>query len=67
MIVIVCNCINKYLFYIPFISFETVVITRDCSSKWPYVHAKSGLHKLLGADAFFCQESLYVKTILSSN
>ena len=36
-----------------------LVITRDCSASWPQVHAKSGLHKLLGSDAFFCQESLY--------
>ena len=34
------------------------VITRDCSTSWPQIHAKSGLHKLLGSDAFFCQESL---------
>ncbi|CAF4394633.1 unnamed protein product [Rotaria socialis] len=33
-------------------------ITRDCATKWPQVRAKSGLHKLLGTDAFFCQESL---------
>ncbi|CAM4803125.1 unnamed protein product [Rotaria magnacalcarata] len=33
-------------------------ITRDCATKWPQVHAKSGLHKLLDTDAFFCQESL---------
>ncbi|UJR36983.1 hypothetical protein I4U23_029691 [Adineta vaga] len=34
------------------------IITRDCSISWPQIHAKSGLHKLLGSDAFFCQESL---------
>ncbi|CAF0771324.1 unnamed protein product [Rotaria sordida] len=34
------------------------LITRDCSTTWPQIHAKSGLHKLLGSDAFFCQESL---------
>ncbi|CAF1060261.1 unnamed protein product [Adineta steineri] len=34
------------------------LLTRDCSIFWPQVHAKSGLHKLLGSDAFFCQESL---------
>ncbi|CAF3856755.1 unnamed protein product [Adineta steineri] len=34
------------------------LITRDCSISWPQVNAKSGLHKLLGTDAFFCQESL---------
>lgn len=39
-----------------------LVITRDCASAWPDVHAKSGLHKVLGSDAFFCQESLYANT-----
>ncbi|CAF0949140.1 unnamed protein product [Adineta ricciae] len=34
------------------------ILTRDCSIAWPQVHAKNGLHKLLGSDAFFCQESL---------
>ncbi len=34
------------------------VITRDCSLFWPQVYAKTGLHKLFGTDAFFCQESL---------
>ncbi|CAF1125211.1 unnamed protein product [Rotaria sordida] len=34
------------------------LITRDCSIYWPRVHAKNGLHKLLGSDAFFCQQSL---------
>ncbi|UJR09202.1 hypothetical protein I4U23_013450 [Adineta vaga] len=34
------------------------LITRDCSTFWPEVHAKSGLQKLLGSDAFFCEESL---------
>ncbi|CAF4633687.1 unnamed protein product [Rotaria sp. Silwood1] len=34
------------------------LITRDCSILWPQVQAKNGLHKLLGSDAFFCQESL---------
>ncbi|CAF2875069.1 unnamed protein product [Rotaria sp. Silwood2] len=29
------------------------LITRDCSTTWPQIHAKSGLHKLLGSDAFF--------------
>lgn len=40
------------------LSFRSLVLTRDCSIAWPSVHAKSGLHKLLGSDAFFCQESL---------
>jgi hypothetical protein len=43
-----------------YIHVYRLVITRDCSTYWPQVHAKSGLHKLLGSDAFFCQESLYV-------
>ncbi|CAF0876509.1 unnamed protein product [Adineta ricciae] len=34
------------------------LITRDCSTYWPQVRVKSGLQKLLGTDAFFCQESL---------
>jgi hypothetical protein len=40
-----------------------IVITRDCSTSWPQIHAKSGLHKLLGSDAFFCQESLYERIL----
>ncbi|CAF1090191.1 unnamed protein product [Rotaria sp. Silwood1] len=38
--------------------YDHNLITRDCSTTWPQIHAKSGLHKLLGSDAFFCQESL---------
>ena len=38
--------------------FSLPVITRDCASAWPEIPGRNGLQKILGSDAFFCEESL---------
>jgi hypothetical protein len=63
MIVSCSSMIFKDIYIYIFCHLLMIVITRDCSTSWPQIHAKSGLHKLLGSDAFFCQESLYERIL----